>query len=128
MVEEEAIVHGTHRKWSQQERGSRRGSGSLTSFHHLLLIVPGCRGGFLLLPSLQELTSAAEAGSPFAAAGHRRAGGRGQGQPAEPELPGHRGCTGQGSACVFAEPAAACQEPAASFHVFYQICQFSKGS
>lgn len=68
-------MHGTHRKWSQQERGSRRGSGSLVSFHHLLLTVPGCWVEFLL-PSLEELVSAAEAGSlrdmcpdPFAAAG-----------------------------------------------------------
>lgn len=76
MAEEEATVYGTHRKWSQQERGSRRGSGNLASFHHLLLPVPGCWVGFLLLPSLEELMSVAEAGSlrdvcpdPFAAAG-----------------------------------------------------------
>lgn len=56
--------------------GSWRGSVSLASFHHLLLTVPECWVGFLLFPSLEELTSAAEAGSlrnvcpdPFAAVG-----------------------------------------------------------
>lgn len=99
VAEEEAIVHGTHRKWSQQERGSRRGSGSLASFHHLLLIVPGCWVGFLFLPSLEELMSAAEAGSlrdmspnPLLWQGHCR--GRdmrpGLWAAAEPELPGRR--------------------------------------
>lgn len=59
---------------------------------------------------------------------------RGTGQPAEQKLPGHKRCTGGDSifplaaVCVFTEPAAACQESGAFFHVFYQICQFSKGS